>query len=55
MFTSIDKALVALIMAVIYLVNTFTPVDFGVSHETVANIVAIITPVLVYLIPNKAY
>jgi ribonuclease PH len=54
MFTSIDKALVALVMALIYVANTFLGINFGITEETVQTIVALVTPVLVWLVPNKA-
>jgi hypothetical protein len=53
MFTSIDKALVATLMAAIFLLNQFGGIDLGVSEETVAAIVGALTPVLVYFIPNR--
>jgi tryptophan-rich sensory protein len=54
MFTSIDKALVALIMAAIYLLNAWTPLSFGVDEATVATVIGLLTPLLVYVVPNKA-
>ena len=51
--TSIDKALVALVMSVIYLANTFLGINFGLTEETVTAIVAALTPILVWLVPNK--
>lgn len=54
MFTSIDKALVALIMATLWLVNYFLGLNVGwISQDTVATIVGLITPVLVWAVPNK--
>jgi hypothetical protein len=53
MFTSIDKALTAIVMAVLYLLNTYGGIDIGLSQETVAAILAALTPILVWLIPNK--
>lgn len=55
MFTSIDKALVALIMSAIWLINFFFGLDLGwVTQDTVATIVGLITPILVWAVPNKA-
>jgi hypothetical protein len=55
MFTSIDKALVALIMGLLFILQTFTGVSTSwVSAETVATVVGLLTPVLVWAIPNKA-
>lgn len=54
MFTSIDKALVALIMSGIFLLNFFFGINLGaVSQETVATVVSLLTPILVWAIPNK--
>lgn len=53
MFTSIDKALTAIIMAILYLLNTFGVVDIGLSEETVGGILAAALPLLVWWIPNK--
>ncbi len=54
MFTSVDKALVALVMAVIWLLNFFFGVNLGwITQDTVATIVGLLTPVLVWAIPNK--
>lgn len=53
MFTTIDKALVALIMAVLFLLNHFFNVNFGLDESTVTSIVAVLTPILVWAIPNK--
>jgi len=53
MFTSVDKALIAVVMAVIYLLNTFAGLHLGVSEEFLNTVIAVITPILVYLIPNK--
>lgn len=54
MFTSIDKALVAMVMGILFILQTY----FGIStawipQETVATIIGLITPVLVWAIPNK--
>lgn len=54
MFTSIDKALVALIMGVLFIIQTYTGFSTAwIAPETVATIVGLITPVLVWAIPNK--
>ena len=53
MVTSIDKALVALIMSVIYILNTYYGFHLGVSEEMLNMIVSVFTPFLVYLVPNK--
>ena len=53
MFTTVDKALVGLIGAALFLVNHFTSFHFGVEESTLTAIVGVVTPVLTYLIPNK--
>lgn len=53
MVTSIDKALVAVIMGVLYLLNTFAGIDLGVSEATINAIIAAVTPLLVWIVPNK--
>jgi hypothetical protein len=54
MFTSVDKAIVALIMATAYLVNTYTNFHFSLDQNAVSSIVAAVTPLLVWLVPNKS-
>lgn len=54
MFTTVDKALVAVIGGVVILLNTLTPFHFGVSPELVDAIAAIVTPILVHQVPNRA-
>jgi hypothetical protein len=54
MFTSIDKALVALIMGILFIVQTYTGFSFAwLTPETISTIVGLITPVLVWAVPNK--
>ena len=53
MITSLDKAIVALIMGVVFLINNFTSFHFAVSAEVVNGIAAALTPILVYFVPNK--
>lgn len=54
MFTSVDKAIVALIMAVIFLVNHFTSFHFALTEDQVTVLVGIATPLLVHQVPNKS-
>ncbi len=51
MFTTFDKALVGIIMGGVALANLFG-FHFGVSEATVNGIVGVLTPILVYFIPN---
>jgi hypothetical protein len=54
MFTTIDKALVAMIMGILFIVQTYTGFSTSwISAETVSTIVGLITPILVWAIPNK--
>ena len=54
MFTTIDKALVALIMGVLFILQTYTGFSLAwLTPETISTIVGLITPVLVWAIPNK--
>jgi hypothetical protein len=54
MFSSIDKALVALVMGILFIVQTYTGFSLSwISQETVSTIVGLLTPVLVWAIPNK--
>ena len=54
MFTSIDKALVAMVMGVLFIVQTYTGISTAwISAETVNTIIGLLTPVLVWAIPNK--
>lgn len=49
-----NKAIIALIMGGIAVANAFWPGAVGIQESTVNIIVGAITPILVYLIPNKA-
>ena len=53
MFTSLDKALAALVMAVMFVLNNFFGINLGIDETTVNTIIAAVTPFLVWLIPNK--
>lgn len=54
MFTTIDKAIAAILGGLVYMLSYLgiIPAD-AVSPETVGAWAAVITPILVYLIPNK--
>lgn len=55
MISQFDKALVALVMAILSLVSLWTGwLPNSITEEHVAAIIAVLTPVLVYLVPNKA-
>ena len=54
MFTSIDKALTALIMGLLFIIQTYTGFSLPwLTPDTVATIIGLLTPVLVWAIPNK--
>ena len=54
MFTSIDKALVAAIMGILFIVQTYTGFSMAwATPDMIATIIGLITPVLVWAIPNK--
>ncbi|MEM7122082.1 MAG: hypothetical protein AAF563_12435 [Pseudomonadota bacterium] len=54
MFTSIDKALTAVVMAAAFLANTFLGIDLGWDEQTVSVVIAGLTPILVWLVPNRS-
>ena len=51
MYTNFNKAAVAVVVAVIGLVGIFWH-PINVSNETIAAIMGVLTPILVYLVPN---
>ena len=53
MFTTIDKALIAIVMGVLSLLNLLFGINFGIDPAALSSIIAALTPVLVWLIPNK--
>ena len=53
MFTSIDKALVAMVMAVLSILNLVFGINIGIAPETISALIAAVTPFLVWLIPNR--
>jgi hypothetical protein len=54
MFTSVDKALVALVMAILFMLNYFFGISVPfLSQDTVTTAISLLTPILVYFVPNK--
>lgn len=54
MFTSIDKALAAAIMGILFTVQTSTGLRvWWATPDTIATIIGLLTPVLVWATPNK--
>ena len=55
MFTSIDKALIAAVMGILFIIQTFTGFSFAwLTQDTVATVIGLLTPILVWAIPNKS-
>jgi hypothetical protein len=52
MYTTLDKAIVAFIVAALGVVATVFHVNLGISETTIASVVGILTPLLVYIWPN---
>jgi len=51
MYTALDKAIVALVMGVLGIIGiAWHPIN--VSSETIASVIGILTPILVYVWPN---
>lgn len=53
MFTSLDKALAAVVMAILFILKTYFNIDLGLSTETVASIAMLLTALFVWAVPNK--
>lgn len=53
MITTIDKAIVALIGAILFFLNNFLGINFGIGEEVLNGIAIALTPILVWLTPNK--
>lgn len=53
MFTSVDKAVAAAIMAIISIIALSGGLSDTLTEEWVAGIVTVLTPIIVYLIPNR--
>ena len=54
MVTAWDKALVALIMALLTITELWWGWGGGVNETTVLALLAIFTPIFVYLVPNRS-
>lgn len=55
MFSTIDKAIVALIMSSGFLLTNLAGVDLGIGEDMVNLVLGAATPLLVYLWPNKPW
>lgn len=52
MYTRFDKAIVAVVMAVILIVQKAFHISLGLDEDTVTEIIGALTPVLVLIFPN---
>lgn len=50
------KAIISLVMSVIFALNTFLDMQIGVDANTITavvnGVIAVLTPILVYFVPN---
>jgi hypothetical protein len=53
MISKYDKAIVALVMAVLGIAAQATGLNFGLDEATVTTIVGLVTSALVFIVPNK--
>ena len=53
MYTQLDKAIVAVVMGALSIMNLMFGINFGMDPAVISSIIAALTPVLVYWIPNK--
>jgi amino acid permease len=54
MFTSVDKAITAVVLGLLSILNLLWGVDLfgGYAEELIGIVIAILFPALVYLVPN---
>lgn len=52
MNSTINKALVAIIGGAVILVNSLFNTDWALDETMINSIAAVVTPILVYLVPN---
>lgn len=53
MFSTVDKALVAVIMGALSLLDLLFGIHFGLPEGVIAQIAAVAGPILVWAIPNR--
>ncbi|MCK9361857.1 hypothetical protein M0Q28_06585 [Patescibacteria group bacterium] len=55
MFTSVDKALAAIVMGLAFLLNSWFHISVPgwLTPDSINQVLAVLTPLVVYLIPNK--
>jgi hypothetical protein len=54
MLTTVDKALAALVLGLVSIVDLWHGPFGGLNQDVIAGIIAILTPIVVYFIPNRA-
>ena len=47
-----NKAIVAVVMGVLYLLGTFFDIQVGLTEDQLGAVLAVCTPILVYFVPN---
>lgn len=52
MFTSFDKAIVAIVMGGLFILNSVFHINLGFTPEQVGAVIGVLTPLLVYFWPN---
>ena len=53
MFSSVDKAVAAALMAIISIIALAGGLAETMTEEWVAGVVAVLTPIIVWLVPNR--
>ncbi len=53
MITSVDKFLVAAIGAAIFALTNWLGFDFDIGQDWINSLTAVLTPVLVWVVPNR--
>lgn len=53
MISTFDKAIVALIMAGLAVWNMTAPWQIGLTEDQVTTLIVVLSPLIVYLVPNK--
>lgn len=53
MFTSMDKAWIAILSGIVFVLNAAFGWDFSLSPEVYSSVASVITGLLVWVMPNK--
>jgi hypothetical protein len=51
----LNKAIIAAVLAVLTLIEVWTGWKSGITEEYLLTVFAVLTPILVYLVPNKPW